>query len=152
MGTYELILTHVVELHYETRVHDEVWPKSWDDCLTDYAAWEAAGEPDGYVWGTNWSLAYPGFDTPDDDPVATQWSQRLGKQMFFLALVTDRFRLSLVFHDVRTRKLSEDDATIRQVLIPLPAYGFKADRLSGSTSDSGQGVRSRASRNHRAMA
>lgn len=137
-GTYELILTHVVELHYETWVHDQVWPRSWDDCLTDYAAWKAAGESDGYVWGTNWSLAYPGLDTPDDDPVAARWSQRLGKPMFFLVLETDRFRLSLVFHDVRTRKLSDDDSTVRQVLIPLSAYRFKADRLSGSTNDSGK--------------
>jgi hypothetical protein len=50
-GTYELILTHVVEMHYQTRVGDDVWPTSWDDCLTDYAAWQAAGEPDGYLWG-----------------------------------------------------------------------------------------------------
>ena len=44
-GTYELILTHVVELQYETRVQDQVWPKSWDDRLTDYAARAAAGNP-----------------------------------------------------------------------------------------------------------
>jgi hypothetical protein len=44
-GTYEVTLTHVVELHYETRVHDEVWPTSWDDRLTNYAEWEAAGNP-----------------------------------------------------------------------------------------------------------
>jgi len=145
-GTYEMILTHVVELHYETRVHDQVWPKSWDDCLTDYAAWEAAGEPDGYVWGTNWSLAYPGLDTPDDDPIAAQWSQRLGKPMFFLALETDRFRLSLVFHDVRTRKLSDDDSSVRRVLIPLPSYSYKPDRNSDSTSESVEAEKDSGSR------
>jgi hypothetical protein len=80
-GTYEVTLTHVVESHYETRVHDEVWPMSWDDRLTDYAVWEAEGKPDGYVWGTNWSLAYPGLEAPADDPKAAQWSQRLGKPM-----------------------------------------------------------------------
>jgi hypothetical protein len=124
-GTYEVILTHVVESHYETRVYDEVWSVSWEDCLTDYAAWEAAGKPDGYVWGTNWSLAYPGLDVPDNDPIAARWSQRLGKPMFSVAIETDRFRLSIVFHDVRTRKLSEDDSTIRQVLIPLAADSDK---------------------------
>jgi hypothetical protein len=120
MGTYELILTHVVESHYETRVHDDVWPISWDDCLTDYAAWEAAGKPEGYVWGTNGSLAYPGLEAPDDDPTAARWSRRLGKSMFFLALETDRFRLSLIFHDARIRKLSDDDSAVRRVLNPLP--------------------------------
>jgi hypothetical protein len=58
--------------------------------------------------------------------------------MFLLALETDRFRLSLVFHDVRTTKLSDDDSTVRRVLVPLPAYGYKPDRLPGSTSDSGE--------------
>ena len=137
-GTYELTLTHVVELHYETRVHDEVWPASWDDRLTDYATWEAAGTPEGYVWGTNWSLAYPGLDVPDDDPIAARWSQRLGKPMFALAMETDRFRLSIVFHDVRTRKLSEDDSTIRQVLIPAAAYRYKPDPVPAGVSDSGE--------------
>ena len=137
-GTYELVLTHVVELRYETRVHDEVWPRSWDDCLTDYAAWEAACNPDGYVWGTNWSLAYPGVDTPDDDTVAVRWSNRLGKPMYFLGLETDRFRLSIVFHDGRARKLSDDDSAIRRVLIPLPAYSYIPDRIPGSSSDSAE--------------
>lgn len=50
-ATYELTLTHVVELHYDTRVRDDVWPLSWDDRLTDYAVWEAAGKPEGYLWG-----------------------------------------------------------------------------------------------------
>jgi hypothetical protein len=76
-GTYELTLTHVVEMHYETRVQDEVWPKSWDDVMIDYTAWEAAGAPDGYVWGNNWSLAYPGLYAAEADPTAAQWSERL---------------------------------------------------------------------------
>ena len=28
-GTYELILTHVVECHCQTAVRDDVWPVSW---------------------------------------------------------------------------------------------------------------------------
>jgi len=118
-GTYELTLTHVVAVNYETRVHDDVWPKSWDNCLLDYVAWETAGQPDGYLWGTNWSLAYPGLETPDVDSVAEQWSKRLGKPMHAMSLETDRFKLSIIFHDSWNKKLSDDDSIIRQVLIPL---------------------------------
>jgi hypothetical protein len=118
-GTYELTLTHVVEMHYETRVCDEVWPVSWGDHLTDYATSEAVGKAEGYVWGTNWSLAYPGLDVSDDDPKAFKWSERLGKPMYAMALETDRFKLSIVFHGVRTKKLSDDDSTIRRVFYPL---------------------------------
>jgi len=118
-GTYELTLTHVVELHYETGVADEVWPKSWDDRFTNYATAHADGGPDAYVWGNNWSLAYPGLEVPDDDPRAAQWTERLGRRMFAMAVETDRFRLSLIFHEARSRKLSEDSSVIQQALIPL---------------------------------
>jgi hypothetical protein len=118
-GTYELVLTHVVESHYRTRVADDVWSRSWDDRFTDYRAWEAAGAPDGYVWGTNWSLAYPGLVLPDDDPGAADWSRRLGKTMHAMTVETDRFSLSMIFHGVRSRKLSDDASIIRQAIIPL---------------------------------
>ena len=91
--------------------------------------WEAAGNPGGYVWGTNWSLAYPGLDTPDDDATAPRWSERLGKPMYAMAVETDRFRLSIVFHSARTPKLSDDDSTVRKALIPLSAYSYKPDSI-----------------------
>jgi len=118
-GTFELNLTHVVAMNYETRVGNDVWPKSWDNCLTDYAAWEAAGQPEGCVWGTNWSLAYPGLETPDSDDIADKWAKRIGNPMYAMSLETDRFKLSIIFHDAWSKKLSDDDSIIRQILIPL---------------------------------
>lgn len=118
-GSYELTLTHVVEVHMETRVRDDVWPPSWGDAFIDYAAWQAAGEPEGYVWGTNWSLAYPGLDAPADEPKAAEWSQRLGKPMFYMAVETDRLRLSLIFHDVRWVRVSDENSMLDKMLIPL---------------------------------
>jgi hypothetical protein len=118
-GTHELVLTHVVELQYETRVRDDVWPKSWEDVMTDYQAWEIAGEPDGYVWGNNWSLAYPGLYVAESDPAAARWSERLGKQMYAMAIETDRFKISMIFHEVRHRKLSDEAPVVGQVLISL---------------------------------
>ena len=119
-ATYELTLTHVVECHYETRVRDDVWPMSWEDCLTDYAQWQAAGEPRGYVWGTNWSMGYPGLEIPDEDPIAATWAKRLGKPTYAVMIETDRFKLSLVFHSARSRSLSDNDEIIQRVLMPLP--------------------------------
>jgi hypothetical protein len=45
--------------------------------------------------------------------------------MYAMAVETDRFRLSTIFHSALTRKLSDDDSTVRQVLIPLPGYGHQ---------------------------
>jgi hypothetical protein len=118
-GTFELTFTHVVQLAHETRVRDDVWPNSWDDVFLEYQQWQAAGEPSGYVWGTNWSLAYPGFEAPNDTPEALAWSQRLGKQMHSMSLETDRFRVVMIFHEVRVRRLSDDTGTVSQVIIPI---------------------------------
>jgi hypothetical protein len=118
-GTYELAFTHVVDLRYETRVRDDVWPISWGDEFTDYQAWLSAGEPGGYVWGTNWSNAYPGMTAPESTLEAERWTKRIGRRMYPMSIETDRFLISLIFHDVRVRKLSDDAPTVRQVIIPL---------------------------------
>ena len=96
-GTHELTFTHSVRVDYETRVRDEVWPRSWSDEFTDYARWEAAGEPDGYVWGTNWSMADPGITVRHDSGDAATWTKRLGLPMFEILIETDRFLLRLLF-------------------------------------------------------
>lgn len=122
-ATYELTFTHVVQLQFETRALG-AWPTSWDDVFLDYAAWEAAGCPDGYIWGTNWSLAYPGVSAPDTDPEAEAWSKRLGQPMFAASIETDRFLIAFIFHQLRHRKLSEDASTVGKVLVSLPAPAF----------------------------
>jgi hypothetical protein len=118
-GTYQLILTHVVELSYCTRVADDSWAESWGDEFTDYETWLKSGEPGGYVWGSNWSLAYPGIEVPTHSEKAENWSKRLGKPMFEMKLGTDRFSISLIFHDLRVDRVSDDTPTVSRVIFPI---------------------------------
>jgi hypothetical protein len=118
-GTYELTFTHVVDLKYKTRVGDKFWSISWGDEFTDYARWQASGEPEGYVFGTNWTLAYPGISIVPDNAEAQDWSSRLQRQMYSASLETDRFCISLVFGGLRHQKVSDEVGIMRQVLIPL---------------------------------
>ena len=60
-GRYLYRFTHCVEASYETRVHDDVWPESWNDAFIDYDEWQRAGEPDVFLWAIRWPLAYPGW-------------------------------------------------------------------------------------------
>ena len=120
-GTYELTFTHVVSLKYETRVGENVWSISWADEFTDYAKWKALGESEGYVFGTNWSLAYPGISILPDSPEAQDWSKRLHRPMYSVSVETDRFCISLVFSEARHRELSGETGVVRKVLIPLSA-------------------------------
>lgn len=118
-GTHEITFTHMVQLEYETRVRDDVWPGSWTEEFIDYQAWLNAGEPDGYVWGANWSNAYPGLAAVEPSTVAAEWSERLGKPMHEATLETEQFLLRLVFHSIRSRKLSDDVGVISQTIFPL---------------------------------
>jgi hypothetical protein len=117
-GTYELIFTHVVNLKYETRVSEKIWPISWADEFTDYARWKASGEPEGYVFGTDWSLAYPGISILPKSTEARDWSNRLQLPMYSASVETDRFHISLVFSEVRHRKVSDETEVVRRVLLP----------------------------------
>jgi hypothetical protein len=118
-GTYELVFTHVVDLRYETRVSDEVWQTSWTDEFTNYSNWMASGEPEGYVFGTDWSLAYPGIEALASAPEAQCWSERLQHPMYSASIETDRFLVSLVFSNVSHRKISDEIGVVQRVLIPL---------------------------------
>ncbi|MGA8401064.1 MAG: hypothetical protein WB697_14330 [Stellaceae bacterium] len=114
-GTDRIVLTHVVVANYETAVAPEAWATSWDDVFLDY---DRAKDLEGYVWGTNWSLAYPGLSFPEEDPDVAKWSKLLARQMYGALLETDRLRLKFVFADVKTERLSEDTAPIRRVIFP----------------------------------
>lgn len=118
-GTYKLTFTHVVDLRCTTAVRPEIWQRSWADEFIDYARWEAAGEPNGYIFGTDWSLAYPGFAALENDAGAVSWSQKLGRPMYAATIETDRFKMALVFHDAHLEQMSEEAPTVRQVISPL---------------------------------
>ncbi len=118
-GSTKLTFTHCVHAFVETRVGDDTWPKSWGEEFIDYDKWLSSGEPGGYVWGTNWSNAYPGISAIEDSAIAKEWSDRLGKSMYEINLETDRFFLRLVFHSIRSEKISDDTSTISKVTIPL---------------------------------
>ena len=118
-GQHEITLTHCVRLEYETRVRDGVLQKSWTDEFTDYKTWQEAGEPEGYVWGTEWSMAYQGLTAIEDSELAREWTERLQRPMFELTLETDRFFLKAIFHSVRSRKLNDSTSLVSRVIIPL---------------------------------
>jgi hypothetical protein len=120
-GEHEIVFTHCVQADYQTRVLDDVWLSSWDDVFVDFEKWKVAGNPVGYVWGTNWSLAYPGLSIIENSEIAAAWTERIGKQFYEVTLETDRIFIRLIFHNIRNRKLSSSTGTISAITIPLPS-------------------------------
>ncbi len=118
-GRYLLTFKHCYDLTYKTVVEDDLIKKSWDDLFTNHEIWEKSNEPDGFVWGTNWSLAYPGFKELKDSDKAKDWSDRLKKQMKEVKLETNSFGINLIFESWTLEKLNDDNSLISQVMIPL---------------------------------
>lgn len=118
-GTYRLTFTHVVAMEYSTALAAPHWIQAWSDDFIDYDRWEAAGAPPGYVFGTNWSNAYPGFAAIVGSSDAAEWSLKLGRPMHAASLHTDRFKITLVYHDVVLTKLSDNAPTVSKVTFPL---------------------------------
>jgi hypothetical protein len=118
-GRHRITFTHVVELSFATEVRDDVWPTSWSDVFLDYSTWEQAGSPEGYVWGVNWSLAYPGIKAIEPSEKAASWSHRLKHTMSEAEVTTNQFRLSLIFSEIRAQRVDDRTDLISAVIIPL---------------------------------
>lgn len=118
-GRYLHTFTHCPVVNLTMTVRDDVWRESWDDHFTDYQRWTDAGEPDGYVWGVNWSMAYPGPTYVDDSALAREWSERLGHPMHEAVIETNAFRMQIVFHDLKVERIGDDVSVYDQVTIPL---------------------------------
>ncbi|MBF6612677.1 MAG: hypothetical protein IVW55_06060 [Chloroflexi bacterium] len=119
VGTYLYRFTHCTEAHYATRVSDNAWRASWNDTYINYESWMQAGQPEGFVWGTQWSMAYPGLAYIEDSELASHWSSRLQASMHEVSIETEAFSINLVFHDVFVTKLSGEVSIIDKAVIPL---------------------------------
>jgi hypothetical protein len=120
-GQFLYRFTHCPVAQVETRVRDDVWRSSWGDEFTEYSAWQAAGEPEGFVWGVEHSVAYPGLKLEKRSSLAAQWSKRLGREMHDVTVETEAFHLRLVFHDLVVRKVGDDTSLIERLFIKLRA-------------------------------
>jgi hypothetical protein len=84
-------------------------PGSWDDLFTDWNAWQAAGTPEGFVWGTCWSNAYPGLSYVEDSSRARNQSALPGHEMQETLIESDSVNVTLVFHDLLITQLAKSD-------------------------------------------
>lgn len=101
--------THCVEAHVETTVTPDSWRKSWGDEFIDYEEWVAADKPNGYVWGVNWSEAYPGPSCVDASARAGRWTNKLEQPMHEIVIQTNAFLINLICHGLLVNELAVGD-------------------------------------------
>lgn len=100
---------HCVRATVTTAVRRDVWARSLDDAMTDYDAWVASGEPEGYVWGVKWQVLYPGITLLPESHETREWSKDLGRRFHHVQVETNGHNISLVFADLKVETLQPGD-------------------------------------------
>ena len=118
-GQYLLRFKHCYELLYQAVVKPEFIKESWDDLYTDFDKWKEAGEPEGFVWGTNWSMCYPGFTMIENSELAKKWTELLGKEMKEVEIETEVYKMKFIYHDWTLKKLNNETGLISKAFHPL---------------------------------
>jgi hypothetical protein len=118
MGRFRYRFTHCPESHVISSVDDDSWRQSWADVFIDFEEWEAADNPEGFVWGVKSAASYPGLSYVTDSSLAASWAERLGHEMHEVMIETNTFFLRLVCHDLRVHQLAVGDPAT-QTLKPL---------------------------------
>jgi hypothetical protein len=91
--------THCVVANITTTVRDDVWPRSLDERLIDYDT-AIKEEVDGYVWGVNWQMLYPGIALVERSALAAEWAARLGFDLREAVIEGNGHLMQLVFRDL----------------------------------------------------
>lgn len=98
------LFRYCVEAEVRTAVPPDVWRRSLDDRLIDYAA---GVDLEGYVWGVKWQSLYPGAGLVPDSPRAAKWTEEIGIDFHEVQFRTNGHDLALVFADLQVTKLPQ---------------------------------------------
>ncbi|MEU0568558.1 hypothetical protein ABZ297_24690 [Nonomuraea sp. NPDC005983] len=85
-----------------TTVPAGIWRESLDDRLITY---ETGVDLNGYVWGVNWQMLYPGATLIADSPTARSWAAAIGIDFHEVRIQTNAHDLTLIFSDLRIEEL-----------------------------------------------
>ncbi len=116
-GTYSYLFKYCVESNISTSLSGTTYRKLLDDRLIVY---ETGKDLDGYVWGVNWSLLYPGWERVSPSENATNWEREIGIEFHEVSIQSTAYNITLVFSDlVITKRSDHISSGINQVFIPL---------------------------------
>jgi hypothetical protein len=114
---------HCVRATVTSALSPEVWRRSLDERLVDYAQ---GRDLDGYVWGVKWQELYPGMKLVPDSADAQRWSRELGLPFHEAIIRANGHNLSLVFSDLTVQTVDPGYAPFAvpddgaDFTIPLP--------------------------------
>jgi len=96
------LFRYCVQANCVTTVPGHTWRESLDDRLTAY---ETGVTLNGYLWGVDWQMLYPGAELVADSSTARDWAAAVGIDFHEVRIQTNVHDLTLVFSDLRVEDL-----------------------------------------------
>jgi hypothetical protein len=92
--------TNCVRATVTSALEPHIWKRSLDERLTDYQAYIAADDLDGYVWGVDFQVLDPGMTLVEHSDEASGWAYQLGIPFHHARIETNGHNFDLVFSDL----------------------------------------------------
>ncbi len=84
-------------------------------------------DPKGFIWGVRFAEVISGWDYAENGKQAKFWSQAIGRKMHEVSVLTNAYRLELVFADIRYSFLGYEPAVTIQKDHPLKVNEITSD-------------------------
>ena len=82
---------------------------SMDDRLLDLSRQSESDYPNGFIWGVNYAVTYPGLTLTENSDELIQLEKTYGLKFNKIFIETNAYELTLIFHDLDTRLLKRTD-------------------------------------------
>ena len=101
------LFRYCVEASIESTVDVGTWRDSLDERLIRN---ESGVDLDGYVWGVNWQVLYPGMALVSPSARAQRWAEKVGIEFHEIRIEANAHRITLVFSDLEVSDVAVDYA------------------------------------------
>jgi hypothetical protein len=115
-GRYSLVFCHTYQLEYKVTLESDTMLKSVDNKCLDHKACIADKDFDGYIWGSNYVNAYPGFSVNNKSKKAELWSAKLGIKMHEILLETEVYAIKFFANDYQLVKKNNKSKLINHLI------------------------------------
>ncbi|MEU8544160.1 hypothetical protein AB0C52_29900 [Streptomyces sp. NPDC048717] len=96
------LFRYCVEVRCETSLRPETWRVSLDDRLVDSVTGDGL---DGFVWGVEWQMLYPGARLLAEPEATRRWSKALGIDFHEACIESGAHKLTLLFSELQVSEL-----------------------------------------------
>jgi len=96
-------------IRVDCRIKIEPAYYSMDDRLLHLDRQNEPDYPEGFIWGVNFAIVYPGWTLKQDTTELKELEKTYGLQFYSIHFETNAYDLTIIFHDLETKEIKRLD-------------------------------------------